>query len=85
MLLEVVRLEQLDALICDAFVQLQLFFELLVSLEKQIYHSAGAVLFVASCRILVNTLKDGLLLLVSLPKLIIWEITVAALVNCSIF
>ena len=79
MLLEVVRLEQLDTLLRNSLVQLLLGTELLISLEQKVNYSAGAV----SCLIRkrrLHTLEHGFLLLVKAPKLVIREVAVAALV-----
>ena len=80
MLLEVVGLEELNALLGDAFAQFTLVAVDLICLKKQIYDSACAIFFIIVERSL-RALKDSLLLLKGALEFLIWEVSIAALVQ----
>ena len=81
MLLEVVRLEELDALLGNPLCELILSIVELVCLEQKIYNCAGAVSISFAKRRLC-ALKNSFLFHVSAPEVLIGKIPVATLVCC---
>lgn len=80
MLLEVVRLEKLDALLRDLLTQLLQRVVLQISYEEQIDNCAGAVAW-DGVWVLESALVDGDLFLVLLPERLIRIVSVAAFVT----
>ena len=79
MLLKVLKLEELNALIRHFFGPISCHY--VINLEKEVYHSASAVLFCLIAGFKVGDINTGLLLFVLLAENFIWEVSIAALVG----